>query len=152
MHSGQIVAGLARHFNWFQNTMMTEWWIDYGQADLLFISRAGYVTEIEIKTSFSDWNADQFKEKWKRPRPHIARFFYAVPLALVDRIPAWIPEERGIISLEASKTRGYPIIRTVREAKRFKAQKISDNEILRMYASCYRRFWNNEIDRRNRKL
>lgn len=147
IHKGLIIVALARYFDWFHNTMMTEWWIDYGIADVLFITRSGYATEIEIKMSLSDWKADLVKEKWGRQRPSIARFFYAVPESLVDKEPPGIPPEHGLIAISMG-SKGYPRARVVREAKRLKASKISDHEIRRMFASCYHRFWGAEIKRR----
>ena len=151
LNAGHILYALARYFNWFQNTMMTEWWIDGGQADLLFVSRSRYATEIEIKVSLSDWNADRDKDKWKRDRPHISRFFYAVPEALSDRIPEWVPKSAGIIAVELLR-KGVPRVRVVREAKRKRSEKISEEIIRHMHSRCYFRFWGKEMARRRETM
>lgn len=150
IHAGHISTALAWYFNWRQSVMMPQWFIDGGIADLLFISRAGYATEIEIKTSLSDWNADQGKEKWKKPRPHITRFFYAVPESLMDRCPVWINPDFGLIAVSVGKT-GYAKCRVVREARRFKAAKLPADELQRMYLACYHRFWRKELALRRDK-
>ena len=142
LNGAQIQLALAQHFNWFQNRMMPEWEIDGGRADLLFVSRAGYATEIEIKVSFSDWQAYRDKEKWKRGRPHIARFFYAVPASLALRLPDWLPEGAGILAIDGLR------VRIVREARRFVAQKLAPAEIRRMEEACYYRFWRAELRKR----
>lgn len=121
MHSGHMIYALARHFDWFRNRMMTEWYIDGGQADLIFVSKAGYVTEIEVKISRADWKKDASKSKWQRPRPHIARFFYAVPESLLaEGLPDWCPPEAGVLAVSGAN------VREVRAARRFKSQKLSD--------------------------
>lgn len=147
LHSGHIMFALARYFDWFRNMMMPEWEINGGRADLLFISRSGYATEIEIKISLSDWNADRDKEKWRRDRPHISRFFYAVPEALSDQIPSWVPDTAGIIAV-ALHGSGYPTVRIAREAKRKRSVKIPDSVIRHMQSRCYFRFWGEEMQRR----
>jgi len=146
VHAGHILLALARYFNWFQNTMMPECWIDGGQADLVFVSRAGYVTEIEIKVSFSDWNSDCEKDKWKRERPHVARFYYAVPETLSERVPAWLPDGAGILSVSLGR-HGRPTITPIREARRMKAAKITPEEIRHMHQRCYFRYWRSELSR-----
>lgn len=141
-----IRIALARHFDWFHNMMMPEWFIDGGQADLLFVSRAGYVTEIEIKIGFADWNADREKEKWKAARPHVGRFFYAVPGALAERTPDWLPSHVGVLVVTFDH-RGQPRVRIVREAVRRKSDKLTPSELERMRMSCYYRFWRSELRR-----
>lgn len=137
-HSGRLIYALAYHFDWFQNSMMTEFFVDGGIADLVFISRAGYLTEIEVKISLADWKADSSKRKWLKERPSVARFFYAVPATLVDSIPSWVPEHAGILAISASLTGGHDIVREVRAAKRQKAQKVRPEALA---SACYHRYW-----------
>lgn len=71
------------------------------ESDLLFLSKSGTWTEIEIKISRSDFQADlkktekhftlADKEKWMKPN----RFFYAVPEGLVT--PDEVPDYAGLI-------------------------------------------------------
>ena len=71
------------------------------ESDLLFLSKSGTWTEIEIKISRSDFLADlkktekhstlADKEKWMKPN----RFFYAVPEGLVT--PDEVPDYAGLI-------------------------------------------------------
>lgn len=153
--SGRIRFALARYFNYLDHLMMTEWEIDGGIADMLFISRAGYATEIEIKISVSDWKADQNKGKFDRERPHVARFFYAVPEELADKVPVTIPSYAGILIVRSGKGLKYHSfdqVREIRAAIRRKAQKISEQEITRLYRSAYYRFWREEMKRQQRKL
>lgn len=72
------------------------------ESDLLFLSKSGIWTEIEIKVSRSDFLADLrnktekhdvLKDAKNRMRPN--RFFYAVPEGLVQ--PEEVPEYAGLI-------------------------------------------------------
>lgn len=78
------------------------------EADLISVTKAGYIYEYEIKTSVRDYRAD-FKKEWKHQRygeglfldskngyrrgPN--RFFYAVPEGLID--PSDVPDYAGLI-------------------------------------------------------
>lgn len=149
-HAGRMILALAKHFDWYQNTMMTEWFVDGGQADLIFVTRAGYLTEIEIKISLSDWNADQTKKKFQLPRPHVSRFFYAVPEPLIDRVPEWVSEEVGLLAVVERPT--YDSVREIRPAKRKKSVPLRGDEIARIYRNGHARMWSRELGRlaRNR--
>lgn len=58
------------------------------EADLVACSKAGYLTEIEIKISFSDWKADPMKAKFRcghRQWDMVKAFWYAAPKKLALR-------------------------------------------------------------------
>lgn len=58
------------------------------EADLLALKPSGYLTEIEIKVSMSDWKADHLKAKWRTRHPEaqlIKHFYYAAPDKLAER-------------------------------------------------------------------
>jgi len=55
------------------------------EADLLVMSKAKLLTEIEIKRSWSDFIAD-FKKDHDHSHPLIARFYYAVPSSIGKRV------------------------------------------------------------------
>jgi hypothetical protein len=144
-HSGRMIYVLARHFDWWSNPMLTEFDLCGGRCDLAFVSKSGYVTEIEIKVSLSDWNADRDKQKWTKPRPYISRFFYAVPETLADKIPDWLPDHAGVLSVESGGI-GYDRVRIIREAKRLKAEKLPQKQIDQFMRNCYYRFWRSQIN------
>jgi hypothetical protein len=59
---------LLHHFDWkanpcFFNSGLLKW-----ESDLLVISAAGYMTEVEIKTNWADWKNDPQKDKWASTR------------------------------------------------------------------------------------
>lgn len=143
-HAGRIMLALARYFDWSSQRMMSQMYIDGGIADLVFVSRAGYATEIEIKISVADWNADLKKMKWKRDRPHVARFFYAIPETLESSIPAWLPDYAGVLIVRKSGS-GYDRVDERKAAVRRKALKMSDFDQAKMHESAYYRFWRQEL-------
>lgn len=55
------------------------------EADLVAISKAGCLTEIEIKRTWSDFLAD-FEKKHNHYDPKLSHFYYAVPESIVDRV------------------------------------------------------------------
>lgn len=150
VNAGLILLALARHFNWFQVRMLPEFEVDGGRADLAILSRSGYVTEIEIKISLSDWNADRDKDKFKTARPHVRRFFYAVPKALAEKIPDWVPPEAGILVITGYEV-GYPRCRELRPAKALKAEKLPKERADAMIEACYYRFWRLNMQQLERK-
>lgn len=147
MKSSDLIRPLAHRFNWMANRIIPECTIDGGIADLLVISKAGYLTEIEIKVSFSDWHADPKKDKWRHARENVCRFFYAVPEELAGRIPGGLPEGSGILVCRAAKTRGGLQIEQARPAVRRKTRKLTRLEILELSDCMYYRWWRERFKR-----
>lgn len=147
-HAGRILLALALHFQWMRNHIFPEWYVDGGIADLVLLTKAGYLTEVEIKISLSDWNADQHKRKFNRDRPHVSRFFYAIPETLEGQIPQWIPDTAGLIVVRSVPNYyGFrDAVTELRAAKRVMSKKIAPHEILRMHESAYYRYWNARVD------
>lgn len=146
-NAGRMLYALARYFDWWQNRMMTEVVIDGGRADLVFMTKAMYLTEVEIKISLSDWNADRSKDKFKKPRPHVARFFYAIPETLQSRIPAWLPEGAGILVVY-EQNRWADGVREFRAGRRYAgAQKVPPLLFDQWRDAAYYRFWRSEMSR-----
>jgi hypothetical protein len=168
-HAGRILDALARYFDWRQNYIMPEYEIG-GRADLIVLTRARYITEVEIKVSLADWRADRDKIKWavapevgknagwqqfndqvfegvKARRAHISRFFYAIPETLENRIPDNLPEGVGILVVRQGGHRyGYDAVDTIREAVRRKSTPMPLDEFNRMMITCYYRYWNTYHD------
>jgi len=146
-HQGRMLFALARYFDWSSQRMMSQFAIDGGIADLVFVSRTGYATEVEIKISLADWNADLHKAKWDQDRQHIARFFYAIPETLEERIPDWLPAYAGLLVVRRSGTSGrnFDQVSELRAAHRRPAKKLSERDQNIMFRSAYYRFWRQEM-------
>ena len=67
--------------------------VDWGflnhEADLLILSGRRYLTEIEIKRSWSDFMAD-FSKKHHHYDAKLSHFFYAVPVSIAQRVFDWL--------------------------------------------------------------
>ena len=61
------------------------WGLLNHEADLLALSRSGYLTEIEIKRSWEDFKAD-FKKSHTHDSPFINRLYYAVPESIGEKV------------------------------------------------------------------
>jgi hypothetical protein len=99
---------IAKYFDYRQNVIIpnVSWGIglDY-EADLIVVSKAKYVTEIELKVSKSDLKRDRDKRKWK-PKPEydfrgelynvVKKQFFGIPEDLGDSIN-FIPSHCGVI-------------------------------------------------------
>ena len=79
----QIEIGIAKFFNLRQNLIVcnVSWGLLNHEADMVIMSKAGYITEIEIKRSLSDLKAD-FKKKHDHSDQLISQFYYAVPVSI----------------------------------------------------------------------
>ena len=93
------------------------------ETDLLSLSKSGYATGVEIKTSKSDLKNDLKKKQWKNlkrvygSKSGLERYFepykyfyYAVPEDLVDAVEEQVPSWCGIYAIGKK-------VREVRSAK-----------------------------------
>ena len=55
------------------------------EADLLVITKAGYLTEIEIKRTWEDFKAD-FRKDHTHDAPKLSHFYYAVPKKIGQKV------------------------------------------------------------------
>lgn len=55
------------------------------ECDCLIMSKAGYLTEIEIKRSYADFLAD-FKKNHEHQDPHIKEFFFLVHESFAEKV------------------------------------------------------------------
>ena len=90
---------LANYFNYRANIVVTNisWGMGLHECDLLVLSKAGYLTEIEIKVSKSDLKNDVLK-KHEHKNHKIKSLYFAFP----DGHPDWVeyvPERAGIIEV-----------------------------------------------------
>ena len=59
------------------------------ECDVLVCTKAGYLTEIEIKRSYDDFIAD-FKKEHDHSSDLIKNFYYCVPLKIKDKVIEWL--------------------------------------------------------------
>lgn len=129
------------------------WW----ECDLWMVTRAGYATEFEIKTSLADFRVDAKKsrEKWVQAmqtttteRKHDligldagpSRFFYAVPKAIKDAVEAELPEWAGLVTPRHDDSPRHGV-RIIRDAPRLHTTKINKREIRLAERRMWYRYW-----------
>lgn len=82
----QIELGLARYFDVRANVIVTN--LSYGmlnhEADIVVMSKAGYLTEVEIKRSYADFIAD-FRKRHHHEDDLISWYYFAVPQAIAEK-------------------------------------------------------------------
>lgn len=89
-----------------------DWGFLNHEADLLVMSKARYLTEIEIKRTWADFMAD-FKKKHTHYDRKLSHFYYAVPLSISERVFNWLYKgkycckAKGILRYEHSEVTGY---------------------------------------------
>lgn len=121
------------------------------ESDLLYISRAGYVTEFEVKLTRSDFRADFKKvarhDRLKSGGPGRPKFFYyATPKGLV--LPDEVPAYAGLIYIESSPYRkGWGVTpkyraRRVKKAPAARVEPIAPRDWQALFAKGTERYWN----------
>ena len=98
----EIECAIIKHdlFNIRKNIVVcnVSWGLLPHEADMVIMSKSGYLTEIEIKRSLSDLKAD-FKKKHDHSCELIKYFYYAVPECFVE-------DCRNLIALHKRKVSG----------------------------------------------
>ena len=139
--TASILCALLRRFDPRANLVIDEAALGFGgRADLIVVSKSGYVTEIEIKVSLADWN----RETKKRKTPRASRLYFAIPKRLLTKVPEWVPEHAGILTLAA----GCKDLDEYRPARRLSRPPLPAIEITHLRCSLYFRYW----DMRRRAL
>lgn len=62
------------------------------EADFVVISKSGYLTEVEIKRSWSDFLAD-FKKKHKHDAEQVYYFYYCVPEKITEQVVEYLRQK-----------------------------------------------------------
>lgn len=63
------------------------------ECDMLILSKAGYLTEIEIKRSWKDFKADFKKKHSHESNGLIKKFYYCIPLSILDKVKDYLNDK-----------------------------------------------------------
>lgn len=105
-----LVGSSLSPFYFGQNIVVPN--VDWGflnhEADLLVMSKRRYLTEIEIKRSWSDFLAD-FSKEHHHYDSKLSHFYYAVPVSIAQKVFDWLYEGELDIRrfYSKSKVTGY---------------------------------------------
>jgi len=143
----QIMLAMVDHFGYLTNIIVPN--ISHGigihECDMLIVSKAGYLTEVEIKVSKQDLIKDKMKQHGHADR-RIKDFYFAIPEKLKD-CAKYIPERAGIFIVKDEKCRTFDAeinkVKCIRSSVTDKhAEKIDDNLRLQIYRLGCIRIWN----------
>ncbi len=125
------------------------------EMDVAILTPAGYLYEVEIKRSLSDWKADESKHKWQMDRGHVSKFYYAIPPELLEKKPNFVSDDTGIILLTKATgpDQGFRVYADVhKEAKRLSRDKITAEKRAYMLGVFYHRYWSLRWDMGRRTI
>lgn len=122
------------------------------ECDIYQITKAGFAVEFEIKISVSDFRADKKKVDKHRAlsgetiamfggramlRPK--RFWYVMPADIAENVRSEIPDYAGLM---IAKPWGIgAAIRREKEAPNLPSEKVTQENVRRMYVNFYWRYW-----------
>ena len=137
-----IEIAVARFFGYRDNLIVPNitWGLGFThELDVLVMSRAGYVTEVEIKTSAQDLKRDLLKRHGHRST-RIRNHYLAVPENLVELGLATFPPHWGVLKVNFRENGGgcwsVRMPKTNKEAKPLMAK-----EITHLYELASMRVW-----------
>jgi hypothetical protein len=89
------------------------------EMDIALINKTGFLKEVEIKISKSDFMKDLQKKHHHIDKHHrISQFYYAMPKYLYENIKELIPKDAGIITCDKNE---YGVHATIlKQAKKIK--------------------------------
>jgi hypothetical protein len=90
-----IEIAVAKFFGYASNIIVPNVYLNKCECDMVIISPSGYVTEVEIKVSKSNLKKDSDKNYNAHNSYKVKRFFYAVPLELMNC--EYTPSDAGLI-------------------------------------------------------
>lgn len=160
MKSKEVIRVVCKHLNWASGLMVPEAVVTYktGQvsewggwemqanymADIMWVTRSNYATEIEIKTSLSDWRADAKKGKWRGMPDWISRFIYVVPTEL--GIPDFVPAFAGVWHVGLAQwSCNTNVVSVARAPRKIGKEKVPADVIDLWYRHLHCRYWHQKL-------
>jgi hypothetical protein len=115
------------------------------ESDLLVINSQGYLEEVEIKISLSDFKADftNKKDKHKRislDKTKLHKFWYCVPFELKDKVIDLIPKYAGLLYI--SRANNVCIAKNAPTLKN--GVILQDADKVKLLRLAYIRIWDNK--------
>lgn len=91
----EIEKDIARYFGIRENIIVPN--VSWGffkthEADMIVISKSGYMTEVEIKRSYADFLAD-FKKTTNHFEGKVDKLYYCVPASIYEKVRDFLTKE-----------------------------------------------------------
>ena len=144
-----IEYALCRYFDKRKNIIVPN--VSWGffsehEADLVVITRAGYLTEVEIKRSWRDFLKDFRKDSFHADN-RIKNFYFCVPLVMVDAVKEYLDSDKargyGEIGILTYDEQGR--ITNIRSGEKNIALKLTTAEVLAIARLGVLRFWDTRL-------
>ena len=151
MNAEIIEYVVAEHFRWEEQNLIipnvrSGLEIPF-EVDLLILTKANYLYDIEIKISAADLKKEWEKEKFKRPhKKHFydkmfKRHYFAIPAELYEH-RFEIPEMYGILTIQKDLDGTYSVKERREAIDNKDAPKMSDDVRMKLGYLSYLRMWN----------
>lgn len=112
------------------------------EADLVAVSRDGYLEEIEIKISAADLAADRKKNKWTKGLDRrVKRIWFALPEDIAIKHADLVPSIAGIFHCVRNRV-GEVVAKIQRRAEILYPRKLTPEEMLKLAHLGAMRIWN----------
>ncbi len=133
----EVECAVARYFNPRVNLPIpnVSWAFLHYEADLLILTKAGYLYEVEIKVSRADLKKDLLKIHGHNYHK-ISRLYFAIPAALLEH-KNLIPSYAGILVCYEDG-----ICLEERAAEKRNGYKLNEKEITQLYRLGALKIWN----------
>lgn len=104
MTTTELEISLAYYFKYTRNIIVpsVRWGMSIHECDLLIMTKAGYLYEVEIKRTKQDLLAD-LKKKHGHNDKRIKHFYFAIPNELLESCEEFIPKRAGILVVKSTK-------------------------------------------------
>lgn len=138
----EMECAIANHFGIQKNIIVPNisWGMGLHECDVLILSKAGYLTEVEIKRSRADLKKDE-KKKHSHKSNKIKQLYFAIPRKLENCLDL-IPPHSGVLIIEKFNDTKM-LVFTVREPEiNYKAKKMEEKDEQTMLRLGCLRIWN----------
>lgn len=144
MKTNDIEKAVVKYFNPRQNLIIANvsWGFGIHECDLLILTKADYLYEVEIKISVSDLKRDKFK-RHGHYSALIRKLYFAIPTALIE-YQSEIPDRAGILEVrEIEREDGIKIfsVNKIREAQTFNTPKLTIEQKYQLARLGVLRLW-----------
>lgn len=138
MRTEYLEQKVVHYFDYVKNVIVSNVSFGFGlnyEADLMVLSKSGYLTEVELKVSKSDLKADLKKRHFHNCKK-VKYLCFAFPEDLLETALQFLPEEVGLLCLMKSTTRNeYTYIKCLRKPKarnNYKLTTDEENKLMRL--------------------
>lgn len=146
-----LQRSVAAYFNYRNNMIIPNIYYPnmYHECDVLVVSKAGYMTEVEIKITLEDFKRD-IKKKYKSDG--LKYFYYAVPSTLVEQVTPLLPTHAGLLSVRPGYFDPYFTEVVIKSPANKECIVLTDEQRINLGRLCAIKLWNIKENRFNKMM